>query len=433
MVRKTSLLLMIIILCLTLTQIGLAAEADISQEIGEGSIVIEYWNGFTGPDGETMREIIKAFVKDNPMYQVKMQIIPWDNYYDKLLAALAAGSGPDLFVLWHNIVPQYQSMGIVRPVDDMFERGLLPKDDFTAGPIEALTVDGHVWGIPLDNYGVGIYINTKLVKEAGLDPTRPPKDMAEFIAYANKLTIDKNGLHPDQPGFDVNNVEQYGFAIPWWRTFVQSLILQWGSNLVSEDGSEVLVNQDEALEAVQLATDLIHKYRVAPKPQGFDAWHAFGAGKLAMCVDGSWVYNWFKGYPEIEPFMWPIPQFGPKRPAAIMWSHTLLMPSTLDSAKVDAVQELIKYISDHSYIWTLDAGMPPARLSVSNTPELSDMWTVPLFIEQNSTIGVMEFAHPNTLEILSYVEAEMSNVLNGIKTPKAGMDDAARRIQRILK
>ena len=38
---------------------------------------ISFWNGFTGPDGQTMWEIVRQFEADYPQYEVEMEIIPW--------------------------------------------------------------------------------------------------------------------------------------------------------------------------------------------------------------------------------------------------------------------------------------------------------------------------------------------------------------------
>ena len=51
----------------------------------QGRIVLNYWNGFTGPDGKTMTGDGGASSSAaNPDIRVKMQIIPWSTYYDKL-------------------------------------------------------------------------------------------------------------------------------------------------------------------------------------------------------------------------------------------------------------------------------------------------------------------------------------------------------------
>ena len=43
-------------------------------------VVLDFWNGFTGPDGKTMEALARRFQAENPDVAVRMQIIPWGTY-----------------------------------------------------------------------------------------------------------------------------------------------------------------------------------------------------------------------------------------------------------------------------------------------------------------------------------------------------------------
>src|SRR5258708_18376831 len=64
-----------------------------------GKIVIDFWNGFTGPDGKTMEQMVDRFRERNPDVGVRMEIIPWGTCYDKRTLSLAYGGAPDVFVV----------------------------------------------------------------------------------------------------------------------------------------------------------------------------------------------------------------------------------------------------------------------------------------------------------------------------------------------
>ena len=138
------------------------------------------------PTATTMVEMVKQFAEENPDVTIKMQIMPWGVYFDKLAAAIVAGSGgPDLFILWHSVVPEYAKAGHLRPAaSEMFEAGMLPEDDFMPQLVEAVTIDGQKWTVPMDNYGVGVFVNLDLLEEAGIDPNEPPQNQEEFLEYA---------------------------------------------------------------------------------------------------------------------------------------------------------------------------------------------------------------------------------------------------------
>ena len=85
----------------------------------QGRIVLNFWNGFTGPDGKTMEVMVDKFQQDNPDVRVKMQIIPWGTYYDKVTLALAYGGAPDVFVCHAARIPEFASFGKLRPLDEL--------------------------------------------------------------------------------------------------------------------------------------------------------------------------------------------------------------------------------------------------------------------------------------------------------------------------
>jgi len=88
--------------------------------LADGRIVLDFWNGFTGPDGKTMEKMVHRFEERNPQIDVQMQIIPWGTYYDKLTLSLAYGGAPDLFVVHAARLPEFASFGTLRPLGDLY-------------------------------------------------------------------------------------------------------------------------------------------------------------------------------------------------------------------------------------------------------------------------------------------------------------------------
>ena len=52
----------------------------------------------------------------------------------------------------------------------------LNKDDFNETLMNQITVDGQTMAVPFDNHGWLLWYNTKLIKDAGLDPENLPKN-----------------------------------------------------------------------------------------------------------------------------------------------------------------------------------------------------------------------------------------------------------------
>ena len=84
--------------------------------------------------------------------------------------------------------------------------GPLPADDFAQPIFDATLYDGERYGVVIDNHGWGMWVNNDLLEAAGLDPNVPPQTGQEFIDYSIALTLDENGLHPNEEGFDADKI-----------------------------------------------------------------------------------------------------------------------------------------------------------------------------------------------------------------------------------
>ena len=420
---------------LALSVVAFAQDEEVTtEELGSGEIEIDYWNGFVGSDGPVMVEMVRAFVEENPDVKVNMQMMDWNVYFDKLAAALVAGTGgPELIVLWHSVVPQYVLPGLLTPVaQDMFEQGLLDANDFAPQALDAVTFEGEAYAVPLDSYGMGVYVNVDLLERAGIDPASPPTSQEEFLDYARRLTFDANGNNPGDEGFNPNGVETWGFAIGTPRYVIQPALYQWGTDIVSRDENEVLINSEEAVAATQFFVDLVYEHNVAAPPEGFDPQTAFVNDQLAMMPDGSWMYNFFEQQ-DVNVTLWPFPQLGPDGGATIMWSHTLAVPNSVEGPELEATERLIAYLSDHSDQWTAEAGMPSARMSLRDESLKEQVWTLATFDEQFTAEGVTEFSSDRFSEIMDAVEAAWSSALANQMSPQEALDSAASRIERVLR
>lgn len=167
-------------------------------EYGSGEPVI-LWTGLGGADGATFAEMLKMYTEKNAGKAVRSETYGWDTLYQKLPTATAAGTPPDTTVFHETEIEQFTTQGLLQPLDDiMYSTGLVPVDDFAEPVMKALTVDGKKMCVPFDNHGWVCYLNTKVVKDSGLDPAVMPKNGEEFIQWAQKVTVDESGKHPTE-------------------------------------------------------------------------------------------------------------------------------------------------------------------------------------------------------------------------------------------
>ncbi len=391
-----------------------------------GPLVIDFWNGFTGPDGKTMEAIVSQFEKDNPDIKVRMQIIPWGTYYDKLTLSLAYGGAPDVFIVHAARLPQFASFGKLRPFTDLYAstQPHLTASDFAPVPWNATFYHGVQYALPLDTHPQGMYYNTKLFKDAGIvdaaGNAKPPTNLAEFLDDARKLTKDTDGDgRPDQ----------WGFVYTFWRTNWITFATQFGADIISPDGKRCVIDSPESLQASHLMHDLIYKYKVAPKPDGIDSWLAFRQGKVGMAMEGIYMLASLQDQQGLQFAGAPVPMFGNRR-ATWGGSHLLCQSVGISPVRSRAAWRLMRYISDHSLQWGA-GGQVPARLSVRESPEFKAL-TVQYQFSRELPYVHYEPLIPKDNSVFQFVDPAIEAVLLNLQTPEVAMADAQRRVNQLL-
>jgi len=416
----------------TATSTPAPTATNVVAQLGNGATHIAFWNGLTGSDGSTMADLLAGFVKDHPEISVTMEEIPWGNMYTKFQAAMVGGTPPDVVIMHSAQIPQFATYGVLADLGSWYKDkgGFFPGDDIS--PITRAGMDwkGVTYGIPLDNHGRGLWINKGAFKKAGLDPAMTePTNYADWVALFQKLTLDKNGKNAADPAFDVKNVVQWGYSVQEWP-FVNFMagLAQNGGSWISKDGKTVTINSDAGVLALQQYMDLVTKYHVSAAPGGFDAWLAYGAGKLAVLPTGTWFRNQAHLDTDIDSAVWPTVQFGPT-PATYMGIHTWMVPNTVSGTQLAAVKTLVEWVSNNQKGWAA-SGQVPARLSVQAALDPVNYPSNIIIGKTMAAYGILDWQTPAILEMFDAVGPELDAALNGQKTAKQALDDAAKRMQQ---
>ena len=383
-----------------------------------GVLTIDFWNGFTGPDGKTMEKIVRRFNKEHTGIQVRMQIIPWGTYYDKVTLSLAYGGAPEVFIVHADRLPEYADCGSVITVDDLVKSGSLDADDFAPVVWEAAHWKGKQYAVPLDCHPQALYYNTDLFREAGIKG--PPTNLREFLDAAKKLTRDTDGD---------GKIDQWAFAYTWMRNNAHTFLAQFDTGWLTPDARHSDLTSPDAKEAYQLMCDLIYKYKVCPKPEGQDAWIGFRTGKVAMAIEGIYMISSLEEQKGLHFAGAPCPVFG-RHPGVWGNSHMMCMPRGVSPEQRKAAWEFIKYLSDHSLEWA-KGGQVPVRKSILAKPEFRRM---PVQWEFSKELPYVVYSPPSTSlnQILPFCDAATEAILNDIKPMNDALAEAARRSNAVL-
>mgnify|MGYP001025875228 FL=1 len=256
-----------------------AQETSDTQQAASGEkITLQFWNVFTGSDGDILREIVDNYNKTNTdNIEIQMDIMPNDQLQQKLPAAIATGTAPD-FVLFgvENLAP-YVSNDSLEDISDFWDVTGVDKSNFLENVLELSHVDGKLYGTPMQYNVSYLYWNKDLFEAAGLDPEKAPATLDELAEYAEKLTDPSKN--------------QYGLALPTNVTYMQFL---WANGGDADDPqtNTNLLDSDENIKTLTWLQDLMVNKKVSPENiTGPEADTMLQAGQIAMYMSGPWQIN----------------------------------------------------------------------------------------------------------------------------------------------
>ncbi|MGQ3074120.1 MAG: ABC transporter substrate-binding protein [Ferrovibrionaceae bacterium] len=125
--------------------------------VEQNPTIVAYWN-----------DIARAYESANPGTKVELQYLENEAYKKKLTTLLQSSDKPDIIYSWGGGVLREQvKAGVIEdltPAMDADWRGR-----FIPAAVQAYTIDGKVYGVPMHTSQVGFFYNRDLFAKAGVD------------------------------------------------------------------------------------------------------------------------------------------------------------------------------------------------------------------------------------------------------------------------
>lgn len=389
----------------------------------DGVTRLQFWGGWTGPDGAAMQGLVRRFNAQSRDVQVTLTLYNWDLIFDRWRSEFDGGTPPDLVGIHATEVAEYAARGMLYDVTDAAGRYGLRASDFYPPPWRLCRVGGGLYAVPLDIHPLGLYINARQARQVGLDPRRPPRTASELLSWAARLTRPRTGTWGyAAPAGDVECFRQ------WY-----SLLYQLGGRFMDPAGARCLVDSAAGAAAYAYLSDLVVKRRVAmPREGAVD--DDFIAGRVAMYLQGPWYIEGAR-QAGLELVTAPAPRVGPRRR---VWanSHALGVVNTLDPARVDAAMRFISWVNAHALDWA-QAGQVPAhndaRARLDATPIGPSLRpfvaALPSIVYQpNLIVHTRLFAERTSTPVISATRA----VMLGQETPAAAVRVMSAQVDALV-
>jgi multiple sugar transport system substrate-binding protein len=320
-----------------------------------GQEVIRYsmWDQNQAP---TYQMIFDNFTKENPGITVQLELTPWQDYWTKLTTQAAGGSCPDLVTMLVINFKTLQSKGVFTPLNDYIAKDKFDLSKYGTAAVDMFTVGGKIYGIPKDFDAMGAFYNKDLLKKAGYtdfpaDLQWDPETGGSYLKFLQALTFDKSGKHPNEGGFDPNNIVQYGLLATdrgdvYVDGLVTTLVAENGGRTFNPDTGALTLNEPKARGALLFLWNLFNKWHVTPPLsviQSSGAEALFYSQAVATWLNGPWMTLAIK---KNAAFNWGITKNVPG-PAGKSFSRVNSLVDNLysQSKYKDGAWKLIKYVA----------------------------------------------------------------------------------------
>jgi ABC-type glycerol-3-phosphate transport system substrate-binding protein len=274
----------------------------------DGRIVLDYWEKWTGHEGAAMQRVVDDFNRAQDRLWVRY--FSMSGIDQKAMIAIAGGNPPDIIGMGNFSIPAYAECNAILPLDELAHDAGIRREQYARAVWPMLTHRGKLWGIVNTCGALALFYNKTLFKEAGLDPERPPRTIADLDECALRLTKTDG-----RANLDGRDLTQAGFLHmePDWWTWLWGYY--FGGSLYDESSGRALADSTPNIRAYEWAQSYPRRFgidRVLRFQSGFGFYgtpeNPFLAGKVAMTNQGPWLANMIARYrPEMEYGVAPFP------------------------------------------------------------------------------------------------------------------------------
>lgn len=397
---------------------------------GEGREKVVFWYNHSGDEAASFERAIEAYNESQDRYLVEGLSV---TDKQKIIVSISGNEAPDVIEISNQDVIAYANNGLVESISDLAaEENYDLTGVFAGQALDANSLDGTVYGMPLASMIIQMFYNKDILEEIGY--SEPPKTMEELYEMAIKATeVDANGT-----------ITRLGYPLFPLASARQELIYAFGGRWWSEDGKTLTPDAPEILDSLNMNIKFRSEYGIS-KVQEFVATantnrytenDMFFAGKQLFRFDGTWLAAMMKNFDsDVNYGVALIP--GTKANPDLMGSsrfetNSLCVPVV--AKQKEGAWDFTKYLTNSETTKKLlvDIANLPAQTALYDDPDILAQPNFDIFIEALRTEHGIQYAKIEDMaKYTSLMEEYLDYVYNGIQTPEEAMKELAKQAKML--
>jgi sn-glycerol 3-phosphate transport system substrate-binding protein len=414
-----------------------------------GPVDIDLWHSEQAANQDTINRLADRFnasqneVRVHPSFQGT-----YEDAMAKVVASLPTGDVPAVALLGDIYTQMAIDSGGAVPIQDFVDRDGYDLSDLDPKGVQAFTSQDKLWAMPFAVDVVLLYYNKVALREVGLDPERPPRDLEEVRQYSEKL------LKRDGSG----NVTRSGLALDI-AAWTERMLADHGDLLVDQsnghDGraTKVLFDDETSRWFFQWWHDTVESglvFNVGRNPTMAEGLLAIASGRAAMTLSYSGALRSVidvleagdPGAKGIEVGVGQMPGVPGSTGQTGAFSFGLWIFSARPKEEQEAAWEFTKWLMEpeQQAEWFAGSGYLPGSRSAVDLPAAQDVLSrYPLFQvafdlyldapATPATVGTIVGPYQKVREAIYRGVEEM---LSGVKDPDQALADAAANANQAI-
>jgi multiple sugar transport system substrate-binding protein len=428
---------------LALVATGCSAGAD--RDENTVRIVYQKFGTFIAMDS-LMQKVKEDFEAENPGVTIELNAIEAQAEDYQTQVNLMNGSpseAPDLMYQDTFTINQDADAGYLMPLDDHFaDWG--ESDQFSDQEAAAVTsLDGQRYGVMLGTDVRGLWYNTELLEQAGIDTPWTPTSWDDVLDTARAV---QSGLGDGVVSLNVYSGTPAGEAASLQG--FQMLLSGTGDSLFDEESEQWVTSSTGFSESLEFLRTVFDEGLTLDPQDALDAnvgsvnnEERFPAGEMAISLEGSWAtQSWIEEanqpWPEWEQVMefTPMPTRDGQGAGATSMSGGWALSMGSNATDPDLAWEVMAHAlsPENALKFAVEGGQIPVRADVAEDPAFLE--AAPMAGEFAALVDITGFrpAYSEYPRISLAVQEAMESVMLGQATPEEAARVYAEEVEGIV-
>ncbi|HNW45581.1 MAG TPA: maltose ABC transporter substrate-binding protein [Elusimicrobiales bacterium] len=247
------------------------ALAACSRPVADTSKTIVVWEQEDAQVAPYIDSVFDAFKKlpENAGLNIVRTHYQTEDLRSQFQAASLAGVAPDLLLGPSDTAGLYAISGFIMPLDGLFDFSR-----YNAPVVEAITLDGHSWGVPVSNGNhLMMFYNKKFVKS-------PPKTTDELFAFC---------AGPAKQ-FKLERCMAFDMGEPFWMMPWLGAFRGWPI-----DAKKPTLDTQPMRDTINFYLDLKYEKKYVPMECDYNCMDSlFKESKTAFIINGDWAISGYQ-------------------------------------------------------------------------------------------------------------------------------------------